>query len=99
MVPPWRPGASGAGLADGDVDVVALEHAARQVGGVVVAGAQASEGGVLVAESGEEGEGKLSGSKGLKRQVGDSLFDFYGVHVCAGAPRALQHRSNSHAVP
>ena len=94
-----QPGAGGAGLADGDVDVVPLEHAAWHVGGVVISGAQALERGVLVAEGGQKSEGELSGIKGLKRQVGDCLFDFYGVHVCAGAPRALQHRSNRRALP
>ena len=86
--------ARGAGRADGDVDVVALEHAAGHVGRVVVASAQALERGVLVAEGGQEGECELSGIERLKRQVGDGLFDFYGVHVGAGAPRARQHRIN-----
>jgi len=67
------------------VDVVALEHAALHVGGVVVASPQTPERGLLVAECGQEGERELSAGKRLKRQVGDGLFDFYGVHVCVRA--------------
>jgi hypothetical protein len=92
-------GAGGAGLADGDVNVAALEHAAGHVGSVVVAGAQAPERGVLVAEGGQEGEGELGSVEGLERQIRDGLFDFYGVHGRAGAPRARRHRSNRHAGP
>jgi hypothetical protein len=64
-----QPGAGGAGLAYGDVDVVALKHAAGHVGGVVVADAQALECGVLVAEGGQKGERELVSVKGLERQV------------------------------
>jgi hypothetical protein len=47
-----------------------------------------------LAVGGQEGEGELGSVEGLECQVGDGLFDFYGVHRCASAPRALQHRSN-----
>ena len=62
------------------MDVVALEHAAFHIGGVIVAGAQALERGVLVAECGEERERKLRRVEGLDGQVRYGLFDFYCVH-------------------
>ena len=61
-------------------ELVAQQHAASDVRGVVVARAQALERGVLVAESCQEGERKLGGIKGRQGQVGYGLFDLYGIH-------------------
>ena len=47
---------------------LALVVATGHIRSVVVAGAQALEGGVLVAKSGKEGKGELRRVEGLKRQ-------------------------------
>ena len=62
------------------MDVVAQQHSTGHIGGIVVACAQALEGGFFVAEGAQKGEGKLSGIKGLQGQIGDGGFYFYGVH-------------------
>jgi hypothetical protein len=66
--------------ARGDVDVIALKHAAGHVGSVAVAHAQTAERRLLVAKGGQEGERELLRVKRLERKVRDGLFDFYGVH-------------------
>lgn len=53
--------------AHGDVDIVTLKHAARYIGGVVVAATQALESCVFVAESGQERERELFPLKRLER--------------------------------
>ena len=64
------------GQAIGEVDVVALQHAAGQVGGVADTLAELLEGGVLVAEGGQELERELRPLKGLEGEVGKGMFDF-----------------------
>lgn len=66
-------------VAGQDVDVAGLEHAA-EIGLVGRATSQALEGCSLIAEGFQEGIWELSSVEGLFREVGDSLFDFYGIH-------------------
>ena len=54
-----------------------------------VAGAQAFEGGFLVAEGSEKGVGELGRVEGLEGQIGNGLFDFYGVHGVWGLTSGL----------
>ena len=62
------------------MDIAALEHATRHIRGVVVAGAQALERGLLIAERGQERERELRRVEGLKGQVRYGFFDFYCIH-------------------
>ena len=63
-----------------DVDVVALQHAACYIRGIVVAAAQALERSFLVAKRSQKRKRKLRSVKVLQGQVGEGGFDFYGVH-------------------
>ena len=51
--------------ADDEVNMVAQQHTADEVGGIAVAAAQTLEGGFLVAEGGEESIGEFGGIKSL----------------------------------
>ena len=78
-------------LGHSDVDMVALEHAVRYVGGVAVALAQALESRFLVAERRQELERKFDRIEGLQCQFGDGGFDLDGVHRLILTKRALVH--------
>ena len=62
----------------GEVDVVGLEDAAA-VGAVGVALAEAFEGGFLVAEGGEEGEGEFGRVEGRFGEGGAEVFRDVGL--------------------
>ena len=73
-----------AGLGHSQMDIAALQHAARHVGFVRVAFAQAGDRRFLVAESGEESEREFGGIKRCLGQLGDGGFDLDCVHGCGG---------------
>ena len=73
------------GRCDLDVDIAALENPA-DVGLVRVAGLEAFEGGLLVAERLEKGVGELRRHEGRFGEVGDGFFDLDCVHG-RGRPR------------
>ncbi len=62
-----------------DMDIAGLKHAA-DVGLVRRAGAQALDGGGLVAKRFQEGEGELTSVERCLCQRGDRLFDLNSVH-------------------
>jgi hypothetical protein len=85
--------------ADSDVDVVALEHAAGHVGGVVVAPARRR---LRSCPCCRRRPGRRRGTRRRRRAGAPGrrwLFDFYCVHVRADAPRAPQHGSNRVEIP
>jgi hypothetical protein len=53
---------------------------------VGVAAAEALEGGFLVAEGGQEGEGEFGGIEGSFGELGDGFFDFDCVHSIPARP-------------
>ena len=67
-------------FAHSQMDIVALENSAGHIRLVVVTTAQALDGDVLVAESGQKGERELRSIKRQKGKIRDGLFDFYGIH-------------------
>ena len=68
------------------MDVVRLKHAA-QIGFVRRTGPQASDRGVLVAESLQEGIGELCGIEWLFGHSRDSFLDFYSIQIGTPAYR------------
>ena len=70
---------------DSEVDVVSLKDGGgphiRLVGGAFAGGAEAFEGGVFVAEGGEESVRKLGRIEGRLGELADGFFDFDGVHA------------------
>lgn len=70
------------------MDIAGLENTA-QVGLVRRPRAKTLDRRRLVAEGFKEGIGELCGVKGLLREVGDGLFDFYCIHcefgLCGGS--------------
>jgi len=65
----------------GYVYVVALEDGVWEIGGIRFAFTEAFEGGLFVAEGGEEGVGKFGGVKGLRCQGRYRDLDFDGIHL------------------
>ena len=66
--------------ADLEVDVVALEHPAGQIGLVRVSTLEPFEGGLLVAEGFEKGIGESRRVEGRFRELGNGFFDFDCIH-------------------
>ena len=73
-------------VAGQNVDVAGLENTA-EVGFVRRPRTQALDCRRLVAKGFKEGVGELCTVEGLLREVGDGLFDFYGIHRRAAPPR------------
>ena len=65
---------------DLEMDVIALENAARKIGFVGVPAFEPFEGGLLVPEGFEEGKGESLRVERLLGEPRDGFFDFDGVH-------------------
>ena len=78
--------------ADFEMNVVALQNAAGQIGLVRIAAFEPFKGGLLVAEGFEEGKGESRGIERRFRQLGNSFFDFDCIHDIAESASECEQR-------